>query len=194
MCWRVHDYHIETDKNGHHFADDIFKRIFFDDNFLILNKLSLKYIHHDLIDNLAALVQIMAWRQTGDRPLSEAMSVYFTDAYMRHSTSMSYSFGTILRWNFSIAHTCPCHTYLIISVYPQLPHFIILLSKAARGIINGCYFYKNLSISFYVLRVQLFIPPICQRQVMEFLWIEFDLWQSASLWIMVCHYWYFIMS
>ena len=32
----------------------------------------------------------MACRQTGDKPLSEPMMAYFTDAYVRHSTSLSY--------------------------------------------------------------------------------------------------------
>ena len=29
----------------------------------------------------------MAWRQTGDKPLSEPMMTQFNDAYMRHSAS-----------------------------------------------------------------------------------------------------------
>ena len=33
----------------------------------------------------------MAWRRIGDKPLSEPMMALFTDAYMRHSASMSYS-------------------------------------------------------------------------------------------------------
>ena len=35
------------------------------------------------------LVQIMAWRRPGDKPLSEPMVFYLTDAYMRHSASVS---------------------------------------------------------------------------------------------------------
>ena len=38
-------------------------------------------------NNIPALVEIMAWRQTGDKPLSEPMMVKFT--YLRHSASMS---------------------------------------------------------------------------------------------------------
>ena len=37
---------------------------------------------------MAALVQIMAWCQTSEKPLSEAMMVCFTHAYMRHSPSI----------------------------------------------------------------------------------------------------------
>ena len=61
--------------NGQHFADDIFKRIFFNENVWISNKISLRFIHNGPIYNIAALVQIMAWRCPGDKPLSEPMLV-----------------------------------------------------------------------------------------------------------------------
>ena len=51
--------------------------------------MSLKYVPEGLIDNMATLVQIMAWRRTSDKPLSEVMMVYFTDVYMRHLAPMS---------------------------------------------------------------------------------------------------------
>ena len=35
------------------------------------------------------MVQIMAWRQTGTKPLSEPLLAKLTDAYMRHSAEMS---------------------------------------------------------------------------------------------------------
>ena len=38
----------------------------------------------DLIDNKWALFQVMAWRRSGDKPLSEPMFTQFTDAYMGH--------------------------------------------------------------------------------------------------------------
>ena len=46
--------------------------------------------HYGLNDTMAALVQIMAWRRTGDDPFSEAMLICCTDQYMPHSASMSY--------------------------------------------------------------------------------------------------------
>ena len=36
------------------------------------------------IDNKSALDQAMAWRRTGDKPLSESMLTQFIDAFMRH--------------------------------------------------------------------------------------------------------------
>ena len=52
-------------------------------------QISLKFVPEGPIDNKAVLVQVMAWRRTGDKPLSELMLTQFTDAYMRHSGEMS---------------------------------------------------------------------------------------------------------
>ena len=65
-------------------TDDIFKRIFFNENVRILNQISLKFVPNGSIDNKPALVQIMAWHLPGDKPLSEPMLTQLTNAYMRH--------------------------------------------------------------------------------------------------------------
>ena len=62
-------------QNGHHFADDIFKCIFLNENVWIPIKISLKFVPKGPIDNIPALVQIMVWRRPGDKPLSEPMMV-----------------------------------------------------------------------------------------------------------------------
>ena len=54
-------------------AEDIFNRIFLNENVWIAIKISLKFVPKDAIENKPALVQVMAWRQTGDKPLPEAM-------------------------------------------------------------------------------------------------------------------------
>ena len=55
-------------QNGRHFADDIFKRIFLNENVLISLEISLKFVAKVRINNVPALVQIMAWRRLGDKP------------------------------------------------------------------------------------------------------------------------------
>ena len=45
--------------------------------------ISLKLVPKSPINNKSALVQVMAWRRSGDNPLSEPMLVYLTDAYKR---------------------------------------------------------------------------------------------------------------
>ena len=57
-------------QNGQHFPDDIFKWIFLNENVWIAIKISLKFVPKGPI-NISALVQIMAWRRPGDKPLSE---------------------------------------------------------------------------------------------------------------------------
>ena len=62
-------------QNGHHFLDDIFKCIFLNENDWILIKISLKFVLKGPINNIPALVQIMAWCRPGNKPLSEPMMV-----------------------------------------------------------------------------------------------------------------------
>ena len=62
-------------QNGRHFTDDTFNRIFVNENARISIKISLKFVPKGLNNNISALVQIMAWRRPGDRPLSEPMMV-----------------------------------------------------------------------------------------------------------------------
>ena len=63
-------------------AHDNFRCIFLNENDRIPIRISLKYVSRSPIDNKPALVQVMAWRRTGDEPLSEPMLIQFTDAYM----------------------------------------------------------------------------------------------------------------
>ena len=62
-------------QNGRRFADDTFTRIFLNENVRISIKISLKFVPKGPINNNPALVQIMARRRSGDKPLSEPMMV-----------------------------------------------------------------------------------------------------------------------
>ena len=55
------------------FADDIFKCIFLNENVSISIKISLEFDPKGPNNNIPALVQMMAWCQPGDKPLSEPM-------------------------------------------------------------------------------------------------------------------------
>ena len=65
-------------------ANDNFECIFLNENDRIPFWISLKFVSRSPIDSKPALVQVMAWRQTGDKPLFELMLIQFTDVYMRH--------------------------------------------------------------------------------------------------------------
>ena len=86
LCWKnsvsgliaPHRYGFNTLRprlNGRHFADDIFKCIFLNENAWFAIKISLKFVPQGPITNIPALNQIMAWRRPGDKPLSEPMMV-----------------------------------------------------------------------------------------------------------------------
>ena len=91
ITWGLFQFNtLRLRQKGRHFADDIFKCIFLNETFRILNEISLKYVPYGPINNMSALVQIMAWCRIGDkRPLSEQMQVFLMGAYVLHSASMS---------------------------------------------------------------------------------------------------------
>ena len=76
-------------QDGRHFADDIFKCIFLNENFLIVIKISLKFVPKGPINNIPTIgsdnclaparLQAIIWTNDDE----------FTDAYMHHSASMS---------------------------------------------------------------------------------------------------------
>ena len=65
-------------------AVDNLKCIFLDENDRNPIRISLKFVARRPIDNKPALVQVMAWRRSADKPLPKPMLNQFTDAYMRH--------------------------------------------------------------------------------------------------------------
>ena len=71
------------------FPDNIFKCIFLNENVWILIKISLKLVPKGPINNIPSLIQIMARHQTGNKPLSEIMLICCSNAYMRHSASIT---------------------------------------------------------------------------------------------------------
>ena len=76
--------HLPLDKMAANLADDIFNRILLNENVWISIKISLEFVPKGLTDNKPALVQVMAWRPTGDKPLPEPMLTQSIDTYMRH--------------------------------------------------------------------------------------------------------------
>ena len=74
-CFLFYLNTLRPRQNGRHSADYTFNRIFVNENVRISIKFSLKCVPKCLINNIPALVQIMAWRRSGDKPLSEPMMV-----------------------------------------------------------------------------------------------------------------------
>ena len=72
--YRLH-YHIKPRQNGRYLPENILKGIFLIEKELILPKISLKFVSKVRIYNIPALVQIMAWCRSGDKPISGPMTV-----------------------------------------------------------------------------------------------------------------------
>ena len=66
---------LRPTRNDCNFANDLFKYIFLNENVWISINISLKFLSKGPIDNIPALVQIMAWCWPGDKPLSKPKMV-----------------------------------------------------------------------------------------------------------------------
>ena len=69
-------YHLNSSppgQNGRHLPDDVLKCIFMNGKVCMLIPISLKFVRKSPINNIPALVQVMAWHWSGDKPLSEPM-------------------------------------------------------------------------------------------------------------------------
>ena len=68
-------------------TDDIFKSIFNESVWISITTctISLKFIPKGPIDYKSALVQVVAWHRTGEKPSPESMLTQFTDAYTMYT-------------------------------------------------------------------------------------------------------------
>ena len=83
-------YHTDAETKWSPFAEDIEEMHFSEWKCINFDRDFIEIVPNCPTNNFPSLVQIMAWRRPGDKPLSEPMLVCFTDAYMRHRGSMSY--------------------------------------------------------------------------------------------------------
>ena len=116
-------------QNGRLFADDTFKGIFLNENIRISIKISLKCVPKGLINNIPALVLIMAWRRPGDKPLSEPMMV----------RSLTHICVTRPQWVKWIAETWLLCTMIINQAMTTRWLFMIICFGLGNGVmLNRC--------------------------------------------------------
>ena len=123
-CVIQSDYCVNTlrpRQNGRHFTDDTLKRIFMNENARISINISLKFVPTGLINNIPALVQIMAWRRPGDNPLSEPMMFNLLThiCVTRPQWVKKYFIFICLTWFVSVGfhHNVRLSTFLLRGVY-----------------------------------------------------------------------------
>ena len=97
-------------QNGCLFPDDIFKYFFLNENIWKSNKISLTFVPKGQINNILALIQIIAWRPPGDKPLSETMMVSLLTnicvtwpQWVKSIIIMFYSLCSSLLWSRTVA-------------------------------------------------------------------------------------------
>ena len=109
-------------QNGRHFPEDIFQCIFLNENAWIAIKISLKFVPKGPINDIPALVQIMAWHRPGDKPLSEPMMVIL----LRHICV------TWPQWvNSFFAGICGCHFKYLILIQNSVIDYMTISSGIA---------------------------------------------------------------
>ena len=104
---------------GRHFADDPFKRIFLNETLRISIKISLNFLPKGPINYIPMLVQIMAWRRRGDKPLSEPMMVSLLTHIcitrpqwvntLRHDDTHMYKYIYIYTYRSSLFQVMACY-------------------------------------------------------------------------------------
>ena len=99
-------------QHDRHFADNISKCIFLNENLRNWNKISLKFVSSVPINNVSALVQIVAWRRTDDKPLSDPLLTQLSGTYVCHPATTNRDL--IQYWPSSVMPygvTMPLFTY-----------------------------------------------------------------------------------
>ena len=91
-------------------------QIFLNENCSILIKISLKFLHDDLIYNKSALIQVMAWRHTGYRPLPEQCLPFYIINEVGHLTTSVDHLAEFCQ-NYHLAAIC---TQLLVKFFLQL--------------------------------------------------------------------------
>ena len=126
-------------QNGRHFPDEIFKCMFLFENVWIWIKISLKFVPKVRINNIPALVQIMAWRRTGDKPLSEPMVVNLTDKCAHQCRILPMISFLRMSQSQHKLHECPVwHPVMNKRLIMDVPPWITSLYKVPRHSSHTC--------------------------------------------------------
>ena len=92
---------LRARQNGYHFVDDAFKCIFLHENVMISIEISLKFVPKVQINNIPALVQIMAWHQQGYsnlRGTNEVWKPVFLKRHISKETTILQCIVTLGMW------------------------------------------------------------------------------------------------
>ena len=120
--------HIKAETKGRHFANYIFKCIFFNEKIWIFINISLKCVPKWHVNNNPALVQIMVWCRPGYKPLSEPVMV----SLLTHICVTRPQWVNLKKpcwWQYLCYRYCGHHNLQLANLIEEL-HIVHLVSSA----------------------------------------------------------------
>ena len=130
-------------QNGRHFANDIFKCIFLNEIIWISINISLKFVPRGPINNIPALVQIMAWRRPGDKALSEPMIVSLP----------THICVTRPQWFIAVQHREGYQTLFMIAGSFLDPLYLSITSYYRKNTCVACTFDTRLHMFWFLIQI-----------------------------------------
>ena len=95
-------FHIEAETKWPSFRRRRFQiHFFFNENVWILIKISLKFVPRGPINNIHALVQVMAWHRSGDKTLSTVSGLHAAIGRKGHSLPGYPGWMTEIQWQIT---------------------------------------------------------------------------------------------
>ena len=140
-------------QNGCHFPNDIFKCISVNENVWVLFKSLLQFVPRGPINNIAALVQIMACCRPGDKLLSEPMMV----SLLMYICVTRPQWAKITTKCSLLTYTAPLFVLMHPYNYKHIRNWMIKLIGYTSPH-QGC--YNNLSCDLTDLMPDSFLVPI----------------------------------
>ena len=172
-------------QGGCQFPDNIFKCIFFNQNIWVSVEISLKFAPKGPINNIPALVQILAWRRPGDKPLSEPMIV----------SLLTHICVTQPQWVKEIKNGCPVHCgdYRHLRVLPLVcPGMSLRLVRAKHipALISTMHIWATILNTFNIIThwLWIYLPHLdrhCQQYIHTFTWPYAN--KALPYWGFQCH-------
>ena len=157
------------------FTDYILKHIFLNENIRISIQFSLKFVPKGPIDNIPALVQIMAWHRIGAKPLSEPMHICGTRGRWVKGWTVSNSIINCNLIEYDINRSYFKTDYVLSCLSYNPCHFGII------KIMNQHQFINN--------RTQMYSYVICDICWMWHATVQWYQWKQICIKLSICSIW-----
>ena len=181
--------HIPPGQNCRQFGRRHFQILFLNKNDKISIQISLKFTLRCPIYNKPALVQVMSWHRTGDKPLPEAMMILCIDAYMRHcggSVNKLCFYFVMPGLHLSVAgrQSLPVSTFFLLMTVRYRGVWVASWWESPQTLFVGIFELRNdmlcVASRFYLLRIMarfylrrsiIYDVPLPKSR--HYLWLDF---------------------